>query len=328
MGTGGSSGNNHVLYIRAIIDGYVYFADSFGCYYNRTYYPEGTGTVLSLSEFVSAYKSMNGNAYGCVYFTSNGSEHLNGSTQEPSTWEDQTVTYTTGTYTVTASLLRIRDGAGTDNSSLGLIENGATVTVSKVDGNWGKITYNDITGWICLDYTVQLTCDESAKQELVSMLFSADKSITYCGDTVTWTASVSDSASSKYFYAFYIYRDGEKVYNGTFSSHNTVSYSPDMDGTYTATVEIQDSEDRITTIESASVYCLTDRSGLLYGDTNGDGKITASDARTALRVASLMETITGKNFVCADIDKNGKITASDARHILRIASGLERDENS
>ena len=79
LGTGGTSGSVHVLYIRAIIDGYVYFADSFGITYGRTYYPEGTGTVLSLAEFMSSYKKMNGNAYGCVYFTNGKSEHLAGS---------------------------------------------------------------------------------------------------------------------------------------------------------------------------------------------------------------------------------------------------------
>lgn len=329
LGTGGTSGSTHVLYIRAIIDGYVYFADSFGTSYNKTYYPEGTCTVLSLSDFVSAYKRMNGNAYGCVYFAgATESEHLSGSTQNPEEWENQTTVYTTGTYTVTASLLRFRNGASTDDKSLGLIENGTTVTVTQIKDNWGKITWNGITGWICLDYTVQLTCDETTKNELISMMLESDKSVTFCGDTVTWTASVSGTTASKYFYAFYIYKDGEKVYSGTFSSHNTVTYVPDIDGTYKATVEIVDDENRTTVVMSSDVYCITDRSSIIYGDANGDGVVTAADARLVLRVSALMETLTGKNFVSADIDKNNKITASDARKILRVSSNLERDEES
>lgn len=328
LGTGGTSGNNHVLYIRAIIDGNVYFADSFSTYYNRTYYPEGSCTVLSLGDFVSAYKKMNGNALGCVYFTSNGSEHLNGSTQNPDEWENTEKTYTTGKYTVTASLLRIRNNANTNSDSLGLIENGKTVTVTKIKDNWGKISHEGISGWICLDYTVQISVDENNTQEIIKMLLNSDKSITYRGDTVTWTASVSENAAEKYFYSFYIYRNGEKIYNGTFSSVNTISYSPDIDGTYKATVEIRDDENRITTVESADVFCLTDRSDILYGDSNGDGKVNSSDARITLRVSAAMETITGKNFISADVDKNGKITANDARKILRISTGLDRDTNS
>ena len=77
--------------------------------------------------------------------------------------------YTTGNYTVTASLLHVRSGAGTNYAiktyrqltsnarsqnrrqgnyyANGLLR-GVNVTVSQVKGNWGKIP----SGWICLDY--------------------------------------------------------------------------------------------------------------------------------------------------------------------------------
>ena len=77
--------------------------------------------------------------------------------------------YTTGNYTVTASLLHVRSGAGINYSiktykqltsnarsqnrnkgnyyANGLLR-GVNVTVSQVDENWGKIP----SGWICLDY--------------------------------------------------------------------------------------------------------------------------------------------------------------------------------
>ena len=77
--------------------------------------------------------------------------------------------YTTGSYTVTASLLHVRTGPSTDyliknykqltanarsqNRSKGSyyangLLNGVNVTVSQVSGDWGKIP----SGWICLDY--------------------------------------------------------------------------------------------------------------------------------------------------------------------------------
>lgn len=328
LGTGGTSGPKHVLFIRAIIDGYVYFADSFNMTYGTSYYPEGTCTVRTVSDFIAAYKKMNGDPYGCVYYTNGKSEHLEGSMQTPDNWQDEDKVYTTGTYTITASMLHIRDGANTNAESLGLIPNGTTVSVTKIKDNWGKIKWDGKTGWICLDYTVQISSDEELKNELISMLLESDKSITYCGDRVTWTATVTGTASAKYFYAFYIYRDGVKVYSGTFSSENTVSYIPDAEGTYQATVEVMDEDNRKTTIGSEDVYCLADKKAFVYGDANGDGKVTASDARKALRVAALIDTLSGKNFVCADIDKDKKITASDARKILRFSSGLIRDLDS
>lgn len=77
--------------------------------------------------------------------------------------------YTTGSYTVTASLLHVRSGPGTNYSiktykqltanarsqnrskgnyyANGLLK-GVNATVSQINGNWGKIP----SGWICLDY--------------------------------------------------------------------------------------------------------------------------------------------------------------------------------
>ena len=89
-------------------------------------------------------------------------------------WKNEKVTYnskeyTTGSYTVTASLLHVRSGPGTNyyiktykqltanarsqNKSKGNyyangLLKGVNVTVSQVKGNWGKIP----SGWICLDY--------------------------------------------------------------------------------------------------------------------------------------------------------------------------------
>lgn len=58
-------------------------------------------------------------------------------------------------------------------------------------------------------------------------------------------------------------------------------------------------------------------------DVNGDGKISASDARSALRVSAKLDELHGVFLTAADADDNDKITASDARKILRVSAKLE-----
>ncbi len=62
---------------------------------------------------------------------------------------------------------------------------------------------------------------------------------------------------------------------------------------------------------------------ILLGDVNKDGKITAADARLALRMSAKLEPVTEYALKAADWDGNGKITAADARKILRKSAKLE-----
>ena len=64
----------------------------------------------------------------------------------------------------------------------------------------------------------------------------------------------------------------------------------------------------------------------ISGDVNNDGKVTAADARLALRRAVGLETYAegSAQFLACDVDGNGKVTAADARKILRAAVGLEK----
>ena len=62
---------------------------------------------------------------------------------------------------------------------------------------------------------------------------------------------------------------------------------------------------------------------VILGDTNGDGKVGAADARLALRSAAKIEPLTGPYERAADMNGDGKVKAADARTILRIAAKLE-----
>ncbi len=61
----------------------------------------------------------------------------------------------------------------------------------------------------------------------------------------------------------------------------------------------------------------------MIGDVNGDGKITAADARLTLRASVKLETLDENQTKAADVDGKTGLTAADARLILRASVGLE-----
>lgn len=63
--------------------------------------------------------------------------------------------------------------------------------------------------------------------------------------------------------------------------------------------------------------------GTMKGDLNGDNKVTAADARFALRFAAKIDEPNNAQLMVADIDRNGTISAADARKILRVAARLD-----
>ena len=58
------------------------------------------------------------------------------------------------------------------------------------------------------------------------------------------------------------------------------------------------------------------------GDVNFDGKITAADARLALRFSAKVQIPTAEEFIVADVITDGIIYAADARLILRVSARI------
>ncbi len=59
------------------------------------------------------------------------------------------------------------------------------------------------------------------------------------------------------------------------------------------------------------------------GDIDCSGSVTASDARTILRLASHLVSVTEEQQKLADYNSDNKITAADARYVLRVAAKLD-----
>ncbi|MCD7828714.1 MAG: hypothetical protein LUG85_09315 [Clostridiales bacterium] len=62
---------------------------------------------------------------------------------------------------------------------------------------------------------------------------------------------------------------------------------------------------------------------IVPSDVDGNGKITAADARITLRTAAQLDTLDGVYVIAADFDADSAIKPSDARSILRVAAKLD-----
>ncbi len=61
----------------------------------------------------------------------------------------------------------------------------------------------------------------------------------------------------------------------------------------------------------------------IMGDLDGDGNISAADARIALRISAKLHNATEIQLICADVIHDEVINASDARKILRVAAKID-----
>ena len=62
-----------------------------------------------------------------------------------------------GEYITTPSSLSLRAGPGTSYTPLSALPQATVTDVTEIDGNWGKVTYNGISGWISLSYAMPLS---------------------------------------------------------------------------------------------------------------------------------------------------------------------------
>ena len=77
------------------------------------------------------------------------------------------------------------------------------------------------------------------------------------------------------------------------------------------------------TISIFSIGLTTNAASALWGDANGDGKVTTGDALIVLRVAAGIEdNLSAEARRLCDVNEDGFITLFDARKILRSAAGL------
>ena len=67
--------------------------------------------------------------------------------------------YTAGTYQITASVLRVRSGPGTNYKIITRIYKGSKEKIDIINKNWGHLSNN--RGWVCLDYCNKIASSDN-----------------------------------------------------------------------------------------------------------------------------------------------------------------------
>lgn len=170
------------------------------------------------------------------------------------------------------------------------------VKVTEVYDVWGKISYDGKTGWISLDYSTLIDApDEATTKQAASSEY-------ICGK-YTLSANMNFRTAPDGTVITIIPGETTVKVTQTEDEWGKVSYN----GT-TGWISLQYSK-----LVSASVT----------GDANGDGKVTAGDARLILRHSVKLESIKKENRKNVDMDGNGLINAADSRTVLRIVTDAD-----
>ncbi len=135
--------------------------------------------------------------------------------------------------------------------------------------------------------------------------------------------SLSDDLGERLRYGDVIYLTQETK-AGEFEYFGERIKFKDKNGNELSAEDLLKTGDELVYFDTIQVYTI-----VLVGDCNNDGKVTASDARIALRISARIDTAyKHENAHGAwDTDFSQKTSATDARRILRYAAKLDNFES-
>lgn len=140
---------------------------------------------------------------------------------------------------------------------------------------------------------------------------------------VSGTIHVSDEAENEELSIKVVSKDG--LYTAEASAVSMESYSINnlSDGEYTITVGSKKYAPRTYDITLNSQVIELDITLNLYGDINGDGKVSTADVGITNSSVKGMRSLTDYEFICADVSLDGRITTSDVGRINAHAKGTK-----
>lgn len=108
-------------------------------------------------------------------------------------------------------------------------------------------------------------------------------------------------------------------------TETTTKYVFSTNGKYTTTTKPETTVSETVTVPTGTHNNETTTvrpEKYLNGDVDNDGRVSASDARLALRAGAGLEKLSTLAAEAADVNGDGRITAKDARSILRYAAKI------
>ena len=235
----------------------------------------------------------------------------------------------TGQYKITATSLNMRSDANTYSSVLTSVPKDTVVKVTKTLFNWGKITYGDKTGWICLDYASCTTPDPTTTTTTTSKPLGI-----YQVYNVDTNLNVRAGAGTNYDVV-------AKIYNGDFVNVTQISGSwakitkdtingwVSMDyltlvvpTTTTSTTANATTTTAVATATTGTTDTSTTAPKDKLGDCNKDGNINSFDIMLMKRAIVNVEHKAGI-MNTADMNADGQLNSFDIMLVKKLILELK-----
>lgn len=120
--------------------------------------------------------------------------------------------------------------------------------------------------------------------------------------------------------------DTEKTWlmpTGKFDIRYCKVYYISDDGEFTLLESVSEMNILLVKTDKTGLFAIVEDKTFCKGDVNGDGLVTAADARLALRNSAGIQPLYDKALSAADYNGDSSVTAADARLILRFSARLD-----
>ena len=172
----------------------------------------------------------------------------------------------------------------------------------------GKRTLTVTVGGLTTTFEVEVV-----ERAVTSVAVENGKLVKHYTDGTTEETPLKDGAISD----FAISETGEKTL--TLSSENAcVAAYKNADGNYVALKAVANEDGSYSYVVPEEV---TEVTVAVKGDLDGDGQVSAKEARQILKASAAADSLTGLQLLCADLDGDGVISAREARISLKASAG-------
>ena len=172
----------------------------------------------------------------------------------------------------------------------------------------GKQTLTVTVGGLTTTFEVEVV-----ERAVTSVAVENGKLVKHYTDGTTEETPLKDGAISD----FAISETGEKTL--TLSSENAcVAAYKNADGNYVALKAVANEDGSYSYVVPEEV---TEVTVAVKGDLDGDGQVSAKEARQILKASAAADSLTGLQLLCADLDGDGVISAREARISLKASAG-------